>query len=100
MSLGAALSRPAVILHEGRETRPDGAISDDGQILGTYLHGLLESPAAAAAVLRWAGLAITAVPDYRALRESALERLADSIEQHLDLAQIERILARHGTASV
>lgn len=100
VSVGAALSRPAVILDEGRDTRPDGAISDDGQILGTYLHGLLESPAAAAAVLRWAGLAVTEVPDYRALREAALDRLADSIEQHLDLAQIERALDRHGTASV
>ncbi len=100
VSVGAALSRPAVILDEGRDTRPDGAISDDGQILGTYLHGLLESPAAAAALLRWAGLAVTEVPDYRALREAALDRLADSIEQHLDLPQIERALDRHGTASV
>jgi adenosylcobyric acid synthase len=89
---GAALKHPAIVLCDARGERPDGAVSEDGRVLGTYLHGLFESPAAASALLRWAGLAVRETPDYRAIREAALERLADTIEKHLDLDRIERIL--------
>jgi hypothetical protein len=94
---GAALERPLMHLTCARGERPDGAVSEDGRILGTYLHGLFESPAAASALLRWAGLSVHETPDYRAMREAALERLADSLEQHLDMERIEHIL--HGAAS-
>jgi adenosylcobyric acid synthase len=94
---GAALERPLMHLTCARGERPDGAVSEDGRILGTYLHGLFESPAAASALLRWAGLSVHETPDYRAIREAALERLADSLEQHLDMERIEHIL--HGAAS-
>ena len=78
---GAALSNPAVYLDDGRH---DGARSVDGQILGTYLHGLFETPAACSALLRWAGLQDVQEVDYHALRERDVERLADLVEQHLD----------------
>ncbi len=77
---GPALARPAVRLTEG----PDGAIRDDGQVLGTYLHGLFESSAALAALLTWAGLRQVEHTDYEALREAAFDRLADTLDQHLD----------------
>jgi cobyric acid synthase len=51
---GPALARPALWLAHGNEaaaTRPDGAVSDDGQILGTYVHGLFDAPAALSALL-------------------------------------------------
>jgi adenosylcobyric acid synthase len=79
---GAALAHPAVHLDAGGT---DGACSPDGQIFGTYLHGLFEEPGARAALLRWAGLEAAEAPDYRALREAAIERLADAAEAHLDL---------------
>ena len=50
---GAALTRPAVHLDDGRA---DGAISADGQILATYLHGLFDTPDACRALLAWAGV--------------------------------------------
>lgn len=78
---GRALASPAVRLDDGRH---DGARSADGQILGTYLHGLFETPAACSALLRWAGLANVQEVDYHALRERDIERLADLVEQHLD----------------
>jgi len=80
-SSGPALERAAVHLDDGRM---DGAISHDGQILGTYLHGLFESSAACEALLRWAGLANAQRVDYHALRERDIERLADLVEVHLD----------------
>jgi adenosylcobyric acid synthase len=78
---GAGLLRPAVQLDDGRT---DGAQSEDGQILGTYLHGLFETPAACSALLRWAGLEDVQEVDYHGLRERDIERLADLVERHLD----------------
>ena len=50
---GPGLAQPAVELDDGRY---DGAVSADGQVLGTYCHGLFEHPEALAALLEWAGL--------------------------------------------
>ncbi len=85
---GLALERPAVQLADGRA---DGAISADGQILATYLHGLFEGSQSCAALLRWAGLADAQTIDYEALRERDIERLADLVEQHLDIARLREL---------
>ena len=90
---GRALERPSAVLENGR---PDGAISDDGRILGTYLHGIFESPGACAALLRWAGLNDPLEIDYRGVREEAIDRVADSVENHLDMAAILRLLNLKG----
>lgn len=88
VTTGPALARPAARI----EGRTDGALSADGQILGTYLHGLFESTAACNALLRWAGLADPQTPDYAALREAGIEQLADAVESYLDMSRIERLL--------
>ncbi|QZI72301.1 cobyric acid synthase [Pseudomonas protegens] len=85
---GPALEQPAVQLEDGR---CDGACSVDGQILGTYLHGLFETPAACGALLRWAGLQDVQEVDYHALRERDIERLADLVERHLDTAALLKL---------
>ncbi|WP_350023093.1 cobyric acid synthase [Pseudomonas protegens] len=85
---GPALELAAVQLDDGRS---DGACSADGQILGTYLHGLFETPAACSALLRWAGLEAVQEVDYHALRERDIERLADLVEHHLDTAALRRL---------
>ena len=85
---GAALQRPLVTLDE----RQDGAISSDEQIIGTYLHGLFDTPSACAALLRWAGLRAVQPFDYPQLREQGIDRIADALEQHLDMQQIDALL--------
>ena len=85
---GPALCRPLVALPD----RSDGAISGDGQVLGTYLHGLFDSPSACATLLRWAGLPVTQPFDYPSLREQGIDRFADAVEQHLDMHQIDALL--------
>lgn len=82
---GAALTRPAVLLDDGR---PDGAVSDDGQIAATYLHGIFDTPEACAALLEWAGVERAEALDYPALREASLDRLADTLAESLDLNAI------------
>ena len=85
---GVALERPAVQLEDGR---CDGAQSEDGQVFGTYLHGLFESPAACSALLRWAGLQDVQSVDYHALRERDIERLADLVQNHLDTGLLRQL---------
>ena len=85
LSSGRALSQPTTVL-EG--ARPDGAISEDKRIFGTYIHGIFEEPDACAALLRWAGLREPQKIDYRMVREQAIERLADTVEGHLNMDKI------------
>ena len=93
-SEGSALQRPAVQLEHG----PDGALSEDGTILATYLHGLFESPAACQALLSWAGLADAAPLDYPALREAAINRLADAVDVHLHTGLLNQLLGLERTS--
>ncbi|SAL62228.1 cobyric acid synthase [Caballeronia cordobensis] len=88
---GAALSRPFVALDAGRV---DGALSDDGQIAATYLHGVFDTPEACAALLAWAGVNDAAPLDYPALREASLDRLADSFAEALDLGALQAAFAQ------
>ena len=88
VSTGPALERAAVLLDDGCS---DGALSADGQVLGTYLHGLFESSEASAALLRWAGLREVQTVDYHALRERDIERLADMVEAHLDTRKLREL---------
>ncbi|HEX8784631.1 MAG TPA: cobyric acid synthase [Telluria sp.] len=76
VSSGGALSQPAFNF-DGHD---EGAVSSDGQILGTYLHGLFDEGAACSALLRWAGLDSDREIDSRALREASLDRIADAAE--------------------
>ena len=84
-STGMALERPLLALDDGRR---DGAISRDGQILGTYVHGVLDEPAACGALLRWAGLEAPVEFDYGQRREQMLDRLADALERSLALERL------------
>lgn len=88
VSEGKALLRPLLQLSHG----PDGAISEDNQIIGTYLHGLFEQQTSSDALLHWAGLNNVSSPDYHALREADIERLAEMIEQHMDTEALLTIL--------
>jgi len=87
---GPALERPAVSVNG----RPDGAISDDDRVLGTYAHGLFDRPEACAALLDWAGLRGARGVDLVARREESLERLADCLEANLDFARLAPYLTR------
>jgi len=84
-STGPALGSPFASI----DNRADGAISADGQIIGSYLHGLFDEAASRGAVLRWAGLRQVEEMDYLQLREDAIDQLADELERTLDLERIK-----------
>ena len=84
ITTGDALNHPALTLNN----KPDGAISEDNQILVSYLHGLFDSTEALKALLDWAGVKTHQDFDINIQREQQLERLADAIEEHLDMEKI------------
>ena len=88
VSAGSGLARPAVQLDDGRT---DGAISGDGQVLGTYCHGVFDHPAALTALLGWAGAQQVVMVDFAARREADIDRLADAVEAALDWDKLSRL---------
>ena len=77
---------------------PDGATARDGSLKGTTLHGLFEEDGFRAAFLaevaarrgkQWVGSGVS----FAAARESQIDRLADVLETHLDLAAVEAMLS-------
>ncbi len=80
VSTGAALDRPAFLV----DVRGEGACSPDGQILGSYLHGMFDHADACSALLAWAGLYSEHVVDTSALREASLDRVADAAQTLFD----------------
>lgn len=66
----------------------DSYLSDDGQILGTYLHDWLSTSESISLLLAWCGLDNQIGLDLDLVRESELERLANVVEQQLDIAEL------------
>ena len=93
---GTALSTPAAWL----DGKPDGALSEDGQILATYCHGLFDRPEALTALLSWAGHRPTQHFDPQERRERDLDRLADAVEESMDLRRLAEWLPTLPTQAV
>jgi len=77
---GADCNRPFARI----EGTPEGAVSADSRVQGSYLHGLFASDTFRNAYLARLGISTSGEP-YRAKVESALDALADHIETHLDI---------------
>lgn len=85
VSVGEALQHPALyFIDKNNLLNPDGAISDDDQVMGTYLHGLFDSPAACNCILAWVGVELESAIDINTLRETEINRLAESVATHMD----------------
>jgi adenosylcobyric acid synthase len=98
-------------IHHGRVTPLDGAITwlrgddgtalgwRDGGVVGTTVHGLLESDSLRHALLGWAAerSGEPAPPpsglDFAAARSARLDRIADALEEHLDIDRLVGIIA-------
>jgi adenosylcobyric acid synthase len=72
----------------------DGCIADNGQAIGTYMHGLFDTPALITRWLAAVGLAGMEVPADGGLdakmKQYAL--LADHVRQHVDVERISELL--------
>jgi adenosylcobyric acid synthase len=79
-STGSALDQPFAYI----DGKAEGSVSEDMQVIGTYLHGLFDHPHALQSLLNWAGLTTVRKLDRAALRENELDRLADMLESSMD----------------
>ncbi|TKW76495.1 MAG: cobyric acid synthase, partial [Bradyrhizobium icense] len=77
---GPDRGRPFALLNGA----PEGAVSRDGRVFGSYLHGLFASDAFRRSFLAQLDISITD-QRYSARVEDALDALADHIEAHLDV---------------
>lgn len=91
VSEGAAFSRALLQIDEASGSRSDGCVSEDGQIIATYLHGIFQQPETLAAILQWAGLRAIQRLDYATLVDQELNRLADAVANALD---VDALMAR------
>jgi len=84
VTAGADCARPFARLADGS---PDGAVSPDGRVIGTYIHGLFGDDRQRSAWLARLGAGPTAIA-YEALVETTLDRLAAHIAAHVDLDRL------------
>jgi len=85
---GAALKKPVMWL----AGKPDGAFSDDNQVLGTYLHGLFDSPKACDTLLAWAGYKKQNSVDLDNAREAGINLIADALEANFDFKKMQELI--------
>jgi len=80
---------PLCRIHSGETGHPDGAISSEGRVWGTYLHGLFDNDA-----LRHAWLRSLGWQDHGQIfdREQAYNRLAAHVRSHLDMDAVRQII--------
>ena len=84
---GAALSRPFLILDDGSA---EGAISEDGRVMGTYLHGLFDRGEGRAALLAGWGAASDGL-DQTARVDAALDEIAEVLAGAFDVNRLAEI---------
>ncbi|TAJ25082.1 MAG: hypothetical protein EPO64_08655, partial [Nitrospirae bacterium] len=77
--------------------RKDGAVSGDGRVFGTYVHGLFDAPSFRRLFLNrlrtargWSPLE----PMHESSLDQELDRLADFLQAHIDLPAIDAIIER------
>jgi adenosylcobyric acid synthase len=90
-SHGPDCARPMTLI----DGRPDGAISPDGLVSGTYLHGLFESDGYRASLLAGFGLTGGAT-SYRADVDAALDEIANELEVSVGFERIWALAANAG----
>jgi adenosylcobyric acid synthase len=81
---GPDRARPFARLSDGS---PEGAISADGRVSGTYIHGLFADDRQRSAWLQRFGVGQTAIA-YEALVDETLDRLAGLLSVHIDLDRL------------
>ena len=85
------------ITRRGEEDRqrPDGAVDASGRILGTYLHGLFDTPGFRRAWLKslgWQGEGEAF--ELRRVREAAYDRLAQALRAGLDMGRLYQLIGQ------
>jgi adenosylcobyric acid synthase len=90
---GPARGRPFARIDDN----PEGAVSEDGRVTGTYLHGVFSCDAFRSDFLATLGVAPSGLDHARSVEET-LDALAVHLEQHLDLDGLLSLASVHRAA--
>jgi len=71
----------------------DGVMSEDKQVLGSYVHGIFDSVDMLNYLLTWAGLNEAEAFDYQQHQDKEIDRLADVVESVLTIETLKDLLA-------
>jgi len=88
ISHGQALKKPMMML----AAKADGAISDDNQVMGTYLHGLFDSANACNEILHWAGYTKQQSINLDDRREQGINLITDALVDNFDFDKLQNTL--------
>jgi adenosylcobyric acid synthase len=78
-------------IRNGTGSRPDGAVSATGRVIGTYLHGLLDNPEVLRALSQH--LQLKEQPEAHTMIVSReLDRLADVVESNANMSAIDALV--------
>lgn len=93
-------AQPLMLLCKNGQYSADGAVSDDGQVFGTYLHGLFDSDAFTRALVnglreRKGLAALDGDFHYAHYKAQQFDILAESMRQHIDIEKIYTIMREH-----
>jgi len=83
---GPGIARPWLSI----EGEPDGALSAEGRVMGSYVHGLFQNDVFRRAFLARLGASGDAGLSYAASIEATLDQFADHLEAHI---AVDRVLA-------
>jgi adenosylcobyric acid synthase len=80
---------------DGEAFSGEGAVSGDGLVIGTYLHGLFENASARNALLSWlyAQKGLEFVPPEAGVRQDLYDQLAAEFERHIRMDPILSLFA-------
>lgn len=98
-SQGQALGSPLFALHDHLDCSPekaeffDGSMSEDGRVMGSYIHGLFDSEVMLGILLQWSGLERVDSFDYPQFRDEQINRIADAVESVLPIDRLRSLLS-------
>ncbi len=92
--------QPALWLHKGGTPMADGAVSADGLVFGTYLHGMFDSDLFTRTLLNGLRQRKGLPPldlrvQYEQYKMQQFDILADTMRKHIDIDFIYRIMQQH-----
>jgi len=74
----------------------DGSLNDDVNVMGTYIHGLFDTPGITKLLLDKIGIGDIEIPEIRGLaaRGCEYDLLAEHFEKHIDMGMVEKLFER------
>lgn len=85
---------PPFVFSTNKGETADGAVSRDGRVIGTHLHGLFDNPQVVDSFLDFLGVSREEDQHYLALAEDNLDRLAETMRECLDMEYLYSLLGR------